>query len=542
MKKNSLTFVLIVFFTIFDVFIVHPQEILWWYDLKDSAFGQACAGDIDNDGYYEIVFGCYRNDSCVYALNSEDGSLLWKYNTSTTTGEGCNDVAPLIFDVNNDGLAEVIVPSSCNPTTFCFNGSDGSILWKSSTRGSDSPPTIGDIDGDGALEILHGEFGGYVICLDAKTGKRKWEILVHSKSWIQTAPTLVDLDNDGILDFTVATWCLDNNDTNWIYAFRGYDQKLLWKKPISGRVYHGISIADLDGDNNSELIFGDYSGKLNVLKNATGNFLWTYYDKNFYYIGSPVTIADLDDDGKCEIIFATAFSIVSLKNNGELFWEYILLGDSPSFRGVALSDFDNDAFLDVVFGTMKGKVIILNGTTGNLIGSVDLQAHLGKEFSIDHAPLIADFNKDNKPDIFIVGGKTTYPDFTNNYGRAYLISYGSSASVEWKMFQYDIHRTSSLCQKINTSNLGRTPKYQEIQLLDDYEKINILIKNSNDFELNLTLLDFLGRVVMKQNKLIVNGPEYIFSINKQALSNGIFYLIIFTRNYIERIPIITLKQ
>lgn len=256
MKKISSTLTLIALFAIFNCVISLAQEILWWYDLKDSAFGQACAGNIDNDAFYEIVFGCYRNDGCVYALNSEDGSLLWKYNTSPTSSQGCNDVAPLIYDVNKDGANEVIVPSSCNPTTFCFNGSDGSLLWQTSTRGSDSPPTIGDIDGDGENEILHGEFGGYVICLDAKTGKRKWEVLVHPKSWIQTAPTLVDLDNDGILDFTVATWCLDKNDTNWIYAFRGYDKKLLWKKPINGTVYHGISIADLDGDKNLELIFG----------------------------------------------------------------------------------------------------------------------------------------------------------------------------------------------------------------------------------------------------------------------------------------------
>ncbi|MFN3781840.1 MAG: FG-GAP-like repeat-containing protein, partial [Candidatus Kapaibacteriota bacterium] len=322
MKKIFTILVSIVLFSIYNSIILISQEILWWYDLKDSAFGQACAGDIDNDNFYEIVFGCYRNDSCVYALNSEDGSLLWKYNTSTATSEGCNDVAPLIFDVNKDGANEVIVPSSCNPTTFCFNGSDGSLLWKTPTRGSDSPPTIGDLDGNGELEILHGEFGGYVVCIDAKTGKKNWEILVHPKSWIQTAPTLVDLDGDGLLDFIVATWCLNPNDTNWVYAYRGYDQKLLWKKPIGGRVYHGFSIADLDDDGSSELIFGDYSGTLYVFNSSTGEVLWTYHDNEFYYLGSPVTIADLNNDGKCELVFTTAFSVVSLKSTGELFWKY----------------------------------------------------------------------------------------------------------------------------------------------------------------------------------------------------------------------------
>jgi hypothetical protein len=50
--------------------------ISWSYDTYDSSFGQSAAADIDGDGNYEIVFGCYRNDSSIYALNADDGSLL----------------------------------------------------------------------------------------------------------------------------------------------------------------------------------------------------------------------------------------------------------------------------------------------------------------------------------------------------------------------------------------------------------------------------------------------------------------------------------
>lgn len=53
-------------------------KILWSFDTFDSSFGMSAIDDIDNDGKYEIIFGCYRNDSMVYALNAEDGSLLWQ--------------------------------------------------------------------------------------------------------------------------------------------------------------------------------------------------------------------------------------------------------------------------------------------------------------------------------------------------------------------------------------------------------------------------------------------------------------------------------
>ena len=48
--------------------------IKWFYDVNDASFGQSAAADIDHDNKLELVFGCYRNDSCVYALNAEDGS------------------------------------------------------------------------------------------------------------------------------------------------------------------------------------------------------------------------------------------------------------------------------------------------------------------------------------------------------------------------------------------------------------------------------------------------------------------------------------
>lgn len=90
--------------------------------MLDSSFGQSAAGDIDNDGKLEVVFGCYRNDSSVYALNAEDGTLLWRQNTRNPFGGGCNDVAIALYDIDGDDSLEVIVPSSCNANTFCFRG------------------------------------------------------------------------------------------------------------------------------------------------------------------------------------------------------------------------------------------------------------------------------------------------------------------------------------------------------------------------------------------------------------------------------------
>lgn len=448
MKKSFKFFKNKIRFSVLSIFILsllyqssaQTPEILWWFDTKDASFGQTAMADINGDGYMNLVFGCYRNDSMVYALNALDGSLLWKHNTGRSA-EGCNDVAPLIYDIDNDGHFDVIVPASCTPITFCFDGATGEIKWQTNTRGSDSPPTIADLDGDGKLEIIHGQFRGYVICINAEDGSVKWEILVDPDSWIQTAPTIVDLDGDGQLDFVVATWHFYDN--NKIYAYKGDDQSLLWSLDIENVVYHGTAVADLDKDGKPELIIGDYNGDLYAINGEDGSILWKY--STGIYIGSPASVADLDGDGNCEIVFVSYNRVIALKSDGTLFWQYSISGPNTSFRGASLSDIDDDGLPDAIFGTDAGELTALKGTNGSPIWSINLAEHYGGEFSIDHAPVVGDFNKDGILDVFVVGGYTNYPEFQNNYGRGYAISAGKGAGPDWPMFQYDIRRTGSLC-------------------------------------------------------------------------------------------------
>lgn len=417
-------------------------NILWWYDVLDSSFGQSAAGDIDKDGKMEIVFGCYRNDSCIYALNAENGTLQWKFNAKTAFAEGCNDVAVLIADTDNDDTLDVVVPSSCNPKTFCFRGKDGSIKWQSNTAGSDSPPTMADIDEDGKPEILHGGFDGGVMCFNAENGSVAWTLPVYNNAWVQTAPTILDLDNNGVLDFVVSTWAF-SPDTSRIYAYNGLTQALLWSKPVSDYVYHGTAVGDIDQDGKPELIFGDYNGKIYALNGENGSTLWTYQAQ--VYVGAPTTIADVNHDGYCDVIYCDGYGVGALDRFGNSMWYYSIPNFGQSFRGVAVSDVSGDYNMDIVFGTQTGKVYALNGSNGNLHWEIDLKAHIGKKFDINHAPLIADFNGDGNMDVFVLGGSTDYPNFSMNYGRAYMISTAAGHGPEWLMFQQDIRRQSNVC-------------------------------------------------------------------------------------------------
>lgn len=511
---------------IFSYFSIHSQEINWSFELKDSSYGQTAAGDIDGDGKLELVFGCYRNDGNIYALNSEDGTLLWKYNTSIGGNDACNDAAPIIFDVDSDGQNEVVVTSSCTPKTYCFNGKDGSIKWIADSRGSDSPPSIADIDNDGNNELLFGEFGGYVMCLNLLNGEKKWELTVDLNSWIQTAPTIVDLDGDGNLDFVVATWNAVEGDTNRVYAYRGYDRKLLWKFDISKYVYHGTAVTDLDDDGKPEVILGDYSGKVYAINGENGTLFWDFMDEVPVYIGSPVSVGDIDGDGKCELVFCDAYKIVAINRNGEFFWRYNI-PNGQAFRGVALSDITGDGMLDVLFASSGGHAYGLKGIDGSLIFDYNLQEKTGKVLDFNNAPIIADFNKDDSLEMFIIGGKTDYPDFSKNYGYAFSLNVGKGSGPDWLMFQKNIRRTGSFCD--NFVSIKENENYQEnsISFPNPFsENIYFDLKNYESGT-EIEIYDLFGNLVKKfsyfvSNELIWDGTDS----NGKSITAGIYSVII----------------
>ncbi|PLW94862.1 MAG: hypothetical protein C0592_01595 [Marinilabiliales bacterium] len=417
-------------------------QIDWWYDIHDESFGISAMADLDFDGYPEVVFSAYRNDSCLYVLNADDGSLLWKVNTG-----GCNDVAPLIYDVDHDDTLDIVLASSCVPKTFCFNGMTGKEKWQCNTRGSDSPPTIADIDDDGVDEVLHGEFMGYVICINAVTGVEEWEMDVDGgNSWVQTAPTILDLNGDQYLDFVVATWGF--GDTSFIRAYRGPDQHVLWTSYLPQDVmYHGAAYADIDKDGMPELSIGSYDGTLYVLNGENGSLKWQYTFPGSTYIGAPTSIADLNNDDSLEIIAFAGYQVACFSPSGIKLWDKNVPAYASSFRGAAIADVNEDDTLDIVFGASDGVVYAWSGASGANIWEVDLRAHHdSSDFEIDHAPVIGDFDNDNNLDVFIVGGKTYYPDIEYDYGRAYVIDLGMGLSADWPMFRHDVYRSACLCE------------------------------------------------------------------------------------------------
>lgn len=408
--------------------------IEWWVDLDAPSFGSSATADIDKDGKLEIVFGTYFNGEKIHALNAEDGSTLWEYDTG-----GCNDASPVIYDVDMDGDLEVIVPGSSPRRVYCFDGATGDIEWNISTGSNciDSPPAVADLDLDGKPEVVLGTFNGYVYCLNGEDGSEEWKINLGTNSYIQSGPNVLDLDADGILDVVVAQWAGDCR----VYALKGTDGSQLWySDETTDWMYHGGSFGDIDQDGKPEIAIGCYDGKVYCLNGENGRLAWKYTAA--WYVGGPTTMADVDNDGRLEVIFNAHSQMGVLNHDGTKLWTKNTNGSC--FRGTAIADLNSDGQLDLAFGTGNGVLAAFEGDDGAELWTINLQNHYGQTFDCDHAPVIADFDNDGKLDIFIVGGYGTSSTPTDNHGRAYMLSAGDGTGMGWRTFRGDC-RHSACC-------------------------------------------------------------------------------------------------
>lgn len=113
-----------------------------------------------------------------------------------------------------------------------------------------------------------------------------------------------------------------------------------------------------------------------------------------------------------------------------------------------------------------------------------------------------------------MGGKTEYPNFQNNYGRAYLISAGNGLGPDWLMFQHDILRKSSMCdapleiddidQNINTVSFDIFPNPAQ-------QRLTITSKQPG----SIILYDVTGKRVQQYSKK-QEANKLIFQIYRMA--------------------------
>jgi hypothetical protein len=417
---------------------------LWTYDLNSTCISGAAAGDIDNDGKLEIVFGTHQGDGHLYALNAENGSLLWRF----LPGGGPLESSVRIHDINNDSQLEIVFAGydsyiEGTGILYALNGSDGVPLWEYPIGGhSRGGAAIVDIDEDSKLEIIVGmsrnDTGGYVHIVNAEDGSLHHTVGPFDGD-IHSSPAVLDLNLDRHLDFVVATQDGDNS----MHAIDGTDYSTMWTYQADAGFREGCSFADIDGDAIQELVIGSEDGRIHAVNGEDGSNLWIYEGDSTYYA---VTVVDMEPFHGPEIVAISRNMVVVLHSDGEPSWS--MSHQSPtltnSLTTPAVSDLNGNDMVDVCYGDSEGWVEVRDGNSGiiyifKLNGSIPFNT-----MGIYHSPIIADLDDDGFLDIFVVGGKSTSVDPEDNYGRAFAFKGTGGTGDGWLTDKHDVRNTGCL--------------------------------------------------------------------------------------------------
>lgn len=394
-------------------------------DGRGSIIGGVAVGDINGDGRPEVVAADLEGK--VYARDTA-GIVLPGFpvrtNPEFSKPEDRNDrnvvdagifAAPALGDLDGDGVLDVVV-AAMDQHVYAWRGDATPLpgwpvlardLSQSASKGARivSSPALGDLDGDGALEVVVGtnevyERSGRVYAFRSDGSLlRGWPVEVPS-AWPQgsdllplvgqgvpSAPALADVDGDGLLEVGVAAVAGPG------ILFKANGRRVLTLKsravefgpeseakdgPSLFAMTSG-SFGDLDGDGGLELTAGaagvrsgltsaiqgiriPFEHHLSAWNARTGDYLSAFPQivEDFQFFMNPA-IADIDGDGVPEVISGSggyllhAFNHLGREPGGWPKFTGHWLATSP-----AVGDIDGDGLLEVVIMSREGCLFVWN--------------------------------------------------------------------------------------------------------------------------------------------------------------------------------------
>ena len=285
------------------------------------------AGDIDNDGFVEIITA--KSGGGLLAFE-HDGALKWQTTEPFNLGYG----APSIADLDNDGNPEIVVGN------VVFDNK-GNIKWAGSgSLGNNQLPTetgldgakgygslsfSSDIDLDGFQEVIAGgavysydgtlrfdlgegfsavanfdndDFAEIVrvnvgrLYLYSHDGTPLWDVAIPDGKR-GGVPTIADLNGDGVPEIGVA-----GKSSYIVFDAKG---QILWAKATNDfSSITGSAIFDFNADGKNEIVYADEE-YLRIYDGTTGNVIYKIQNSTLTLTELPV-VADIDNDGHAEMV------------------------------------------------------------------------------------------------------------------------------------------------------------------------------------------------------------------------------------------------
>ena len=253
--------------------------------------------------------------------------------------------------------------------------------------GSESMPAAGDLDGDGDLDLVvgskvdpaTGDAGRLTLFYNEGTAAApvfRQQAATKIVDAYHLAPALGDLDGDGDLDLLVGTW---NQDVRF-FRNQGTRQAPKWVEEPDAAIrpprasMSAPALADLDGDKDLDLLVGQATGAIVFYRNdgSVKSPKFTLVSERIDDLrpgrrASPALV-DLDGDGLLDLVAGRETGGVAVyRNNGTRAAPKFVERDGlalplPPSSSPVFADLDGDKRLDVLSGTASGGLVFLKGS------------------------------------------------------------------------------------------------------------------------------------------------------------------------------------
>jgi hypothetical protein len=195
--------------------------------------------DLNNDGQLEIVvgsgWGTTGRTNLVYAWNHAGTSLFnWPQATANTTD--FMYASPALGDIDGDGKLEIVAgcgnsydPFSCSSNLLYVWRANGALVFTahppayiSGYSAMPYSPVLADIDGDGHVEILVVHLADWGVTVVEWDGHLETQTHQLVDGYLMAPPMVDDVDNDGKLEIVVGgTDYATNKGAIWIWDENG---------------------------------------------------------------------------------------------------------------------------------------------------------------------------------------------------------------------------------------------------------------------------------------------------------------------------------
>lgn len=320
----------------------------------------------------------------MYLLSGDKGTELFAFKAPIDP-----NITPALGDIDGDGLVEVVTADASGHVVAFEH--DGSLKWTGDVGGWTQTISsychafaLYDLEGDGNVEII----GAFEV-FDSM-GKRKFGIPGNAtefpteKYWCPT-PTAADLDGDGKLEV--------------LFGHQTYksDGTLYWSVPGSPGHPH---VANLDADPEPEVYLATDEGISVIEHNGVKKFgpvRPTDPNISARCWGKPGVIHDFDGDSKADMATGSCsdYSVYLMTNTATPKWSAPVVDQSGLATGTAF-DFLGDGIADAIYAD-ENKIYVFDGNDGKL----ELESPRTSGTLIEY-PVVVDVDNDGSAEIIVV--------------------------------------------------------------------------------------------------------------------------------------------